>query len=258
VLRCGGRLFQNSKGSAATYKLSSVVTKIETFISHNWCVPRWKKYLCLALHFNAFTAVLVTLIVMLAFSMLSAFGFVPVVQLSERPVPEGFLIKFTCVPTFLGVLLLAPDFLRCWSRCNPICFLDKTCIHQEDKGIQRRGIQRLGAFLAHSDSMVIIYTDVYLTKLWTVYEVASFLALHSVEQMWVMPTLMPQIVVFGLVLFYLSGVIGFVLWSFTGFLYAIECAVQSVLGHVAEQQSTPALRRSVPALAPVSMRQIGL
>jgi len=62
-------------------------------------------------------------------------------------------------------------------------FLDKTCIHQEDKVLLRKGIEKLGAFLAVSKTMIVLYTDIYTLKLWTVYEVASFLVLHPLEAM---------------------------------------------------------------------------
>merc|ERR1719506_1574523 len=54
-------------------------------------------------------------------------------------------------------------------------FLDKTCIHQTDISLKRAGVLKLGAFLTSSSRMLILYSDVYLKKLWTVYEVACFL-----------------------------------------------------------------------------------
>ena len=57
-------------------------------------------------------------------------------------------------------------------------FLDKVCIHQVDKELQRKGIESLGGFLFHSWSMVVFYTPVYTTKVWTVYEMACFLSVH--------------------------------------------------------------------------------
>jgi len=72
-------------------------------------------------------------------------------------------------------------------------FLDKVCIHQTDKDIQRKGIEKLGAYLCNSERMVIVYTDVYLKKLWTIYEVAAFLCLHPVDKMVVIPALLPLV-----------------------------------------------------------------
>ncbi len=45
---------------------------------------------------------------------------------------------------------------------GPVVLLDKVCIHQTDKDIQRAEIERLGAFIHASDEMVVLYSDVYL------------------------------------------------------------------------------------------------
>merc|ERR1712194_760554 len=77
-------------------------------------------------------------------------------------------------------------------------FLDKTGIHQTDLERQRPGILKLGAFLRSSKHMVSLYTDVYLIKLWTVYEIACFLALHSVSNIIVVPTFQPIFILCGI------------------------------------------------------------
>merc|ERR1719353_1430690 len=69
-----------------------------------------------------------------------------------------------------------------WRLCltgwrGPSVFLDKTCIHQTDTDLQAAGIRKLGAFLRKSRTMVVLYGEEYLQKLWTVYEIASFLTL---------------------------------------------------------------------------------
>merc|ERR1719353_607782 len=76
-----------------------------------------------------------------------------------------------------------------WRLCvsgwhGPRVFLDKTCIHQTDHDLQAHGIRKLGAFQKRSRCMVILYGEEYLQKLWTVYEVASFLALRRDSPIW--------------------------------------------------------------------------
>mmetsp|Transcript_67137 Transcript_67137/g.140245 ORF Transcript_67137/g.140245 Transcript_67137/m.140245 type:complete len:433 (-) Transcript_67137:178-1476(-) len=70
------------------------------------------------------------------------------------------------------------DVFPSWAGDTKV-FLDKTCIHQEDPSVMRMGIERLGAFIMRSDQMVILYTELYLTKLWTIYEVAASLTLNG-------------------------------------------------------------------------------
>lgn len=59
--------------------------------------------------------------------------------------------------------------------------------------------------------MLVIYTDVYLTKLWTVYEVACFLSLHATSQMIVMPVHLPLVILGGVALIYVFALLAFVL-----------------------------------------------
>merc|ERR1719504_458999 len=70
-------------------------------------------------------------------------------------------------------------------------FLDKTCIHQTDINLQTAGIRKLGAFLRRSRCMVVLYGEQYLQKLWTVYELASFLTLCPGRKIWVIPVYFP-------------------------------------------------------------------
>jgi len=52
VLRRQGTIFRTSVGSASTYALSAKVGRIDAFISHNWSVARYLKFLSLADHFS--------------------------------------------------------------------------------------------------------------------------------------------------------------------------------------------------------------
>lgn len=227
ILRGQGRIFDDSSGSAATYELSHAVRKIDTFISHNWCVERRKKFCCLVLHFNFDTAAALTMVVMLALLVGTLLGAVPTVELRllSPPRRRGVCGKLLCAPFFWLVL----HFLRGVSlggRCrDPIVFLDKTCIHQADLSKQSQGIKKLGAFLCHSSSMLIIYTDVYFRKLWTVYEVASFLALHRASQMKVVPTILPAVILVGLATLYVATVLTTVIEICFGFVYTFRMAM---------------------------------
>merc|ERR1719491_1140816 len=97
-------------------------------------------------------------------------------------------------PIFLCTLCLGHDLRRYFGLRRRMVFLDKTCIHQEDKELQRSGILKLGAFLRSSSQMVVIYSDIYLTRLWTVYEVACFLALRPASQLVIVPTHQPAVI----------------------------------------------------------------
>jgi hypothetical protein len=95
----------------------------------------------------------------------------------------GDLRKTSAFPVFCVLLIFIRRFLSLVGHQGPIVFLDKTCICQDDAEIQRQGILKLGAFIAKSDKMLILYTDVYLQKLWTVYEVAAFLSTRDIKDL---------------------------------------------------------------------------
>merc|ERR1712241_696838 len=92
-----------------------------------------------------------------------------------------------CFPWFLCVLLFMRDVQHCFKREGPAAFVDALCINQETDDTKRRGIEKLGAFLKKSEKMVALYTDVYLLKLWTVFELASFLAIHNIKDLVILP-----------------------------------------------------------------------
>ena len=77
------------------------------------------------------------------------------------------LAVFTTIPVFSIVLFVAGDIVhRAACLRNPTIFLDKTCIHQTDALRKKAGIEKLGAFLFHSRRVLVLFTDLYLKKLW--------------------------------------------------------------------------------------------
>jgi len=82
VMRRRGHIFADSRGSASTYNLSESVRHLDAFISHNWSVPRFQKYLCLALHFNLRLAVVAAFLATAALGALNSLGLLPTVRLN--------------------------------------------------------------------------------------------------------------------------------------------------------------------------------
>jgi len=85
--------------------------------------------------------------------------------------------------------------------------------------VQRQGIEKLSAFLSNSEIMVALYTDTYLLKLWTVYEVASFLALRPIKCMKIVPVYQLFAYHNGLLVGYLNQMSTIVLRSYTTFAW---------------------------------------
>ena len=76
---------------------------------------------------------------------------------------------------FWSILL----FLHELRACAPqhLVFFDKVCIDQSDAAAIQEGIQNITAYLKHSSTLLVLLTDVYLKKIWTVFELTEFLAL---------------------------------------------------------------------------------
>lgn len=187
-LRGAGRLFVNSAGSSATYELSTQVLELDGFISHNWSVPRYAKFAALTFHFFFARAVAIAAVVMVGLGVLSFYRFVPLVHETEDQHQVGILGRLLSTPVFMLCLLGFADVSHLLGCRGPVCFLDKTCICQTDDEAKRTGIRKLGAFIANSQTMIVLFTDEYLKKLWTVYEVAAFLALHHAKDLCLVPT----------------------------------------------------------------------
>lgn len=182
VMRGGGRIFNSSKGQASTYALSKPVLRIQAFLSHNWAVGRWTKLWCLAYHFNARLAVVGACLVLFLCSLTGYFDVLPTYYWAGYH--RGYLGRVLTIPVVLIMAVFGRDLLLCFPCFRgPIVFLDKVCVHQTDMVLQQRAIIKLGAFLHVSDTMVVCYTDLYLTKLWTVYELASYLSLWHVSRL---------------------------------------------------------------------------
>jgi len=182
VLRRGGSILTGSAGSAADYQKSKCIKELDDFISHNWSVGRAPKFLALALHYNLVRAIIAAFTVGVAATALSV---------AVQP-KRAYYARICGQVTFLVVLLAGHELKQLLGLDRSRVFLDKLCIHQTDEKLKRQGIAALAGFLRHSHRMVIVYTDVYLCKLWTVYEVASFLTLHGdPSRMVIVPTIFP-------------------------------------------------------------------
>lgn len=232
VMQRGAVILDKGKGSSKTYDLSEVVSSIEFFLSHNWVVHRARKFLCLAMYFNlgpAVLAALATCVIMATAASLGTRIFVAKTPLSGTDSSLG-LIEHGCgctllmAPVLFIATLFGHDLRRLAGFRGCTMFLDKTCIHQTDKELQKEGICKLGAFLRSSRQMIVMYTDIYLTKLWTVYEVACFLSLQSNGHLIVVPTFQPVLVFGGTLVCYVSTVVTAALGNY-GPAFALASAI---------------------------------
>jgi len=177
-------------GDDLTYQLSHQVPALDIFLSHNWSVVRWKKFIALALYCNLQAATVAAFLCALLCFALQAADVLPLPitgldwvedkfdEKDRADAQVGVLTSLLTAPIFVITIFFKHDLFG-WLRGSPLVFLDKVCIHQTDQKLKEAGILKLGAFLASSSRMVILYSDLYVTKLWTMYEVACYLTTHT-------------------------------------------------------------------------------
>eukprot|EP00928_Gymnodinium_smaydae_P024245 TRINITY_DN19678_c0_g4_i1.p1 TRINITY_DN19678_c0_g4~~TRINITY_DN19678_c0_g4_i1.p1 ORF type:complete len:611 (-),score=84.33 TRINITY_DN19678_c0_g4_i1:193-2025(-) len=217
MLRDRARIMaDHDEWAARSYGFSSPVDHIDAFISHNWSTPRRQKFLTLAYHFNAIPAALAASAAALVALILTLLGVLPVFP-EHGELNLNRHVGFGC--QLLGTLVFVLTLLF-WHELGarlcckgPVVFLDKSCVHQTDMELKCKGILSLAAFLSYSWSMVVLYSDVYLKKLWTVYEIATFMLMFPQGNLHVRPVFFPRVVLSGIMLVVLIRILNAVVWS---------------------------------------------
>lgn len=202
VLKGGGFILRNSEGSADTYELSAGVPKIHSFISHNWSTPRYMKFAALAVHFNFNYAVLATCLALGFYVPLACLGYLPLIKMCKTH-PVGISCRLIGSGVFLFNILMWHEVARWFGWRGPSVFLDKVCIHQTNEVLKRRGVESLAAFLCKSECLVIVYADTYFRKLWTVYELATFLTMHPTRPIVILSPALCKMFLLGSMIFLL-------------------------------------------------------
>ena len=131
VLRRGGRIFENSEGTAESHDLSSEVDHIDTFVSHTWSTPRRKKFLPLSFHFCFLSAYATSWFIGLVVSVLGALRVLSFVGLESFQgldrVPNGPYGLCLCPLLFWLVVFFDADLVQVLPARERQVFLDKVC-----------------------------------------------------------------------------------------------------------------------------------
>ena len=75
------------------------------------------------------------------------------------------MIAFSTIGTIMG-FISSPFLPQC--RARDMSFVDVACIHQADEALMRQGIRSIGGFLSVSPELRILWSPVYLSRLWCV------------------------------------------------------------------------------------------
>ena len=141
----------------------------DTFISHDWKTSSWLKYASLLLFFNAKPAAVATLLVSVIGGILSYHY--EVLPPPRWAISIGYL-------TFAIFLFFWQSFRDIFRRPR-LAFLDKFTIPQEDEELKERCILGLAGFLTCSRQFLILWSELYIDRIWCIYELTSFMRLHG-------------------------------------------------------------------------------
>lgn len=168
---------------AALYARSRPVERLDAFVSHSWSSPGYQKYLSL----------LFAEVSRISLAAAAAGGFAVYLLQHRRQelLPGNFVVEAAFSPLFLLPQVTSPyEFLAAnllallsfaaapallTRRCY---FVDCLCIHQTDHDLKLRGIRHLGGFLSRSSKLVVLWDESYFRRLWCIYEIAVFKAVH--------------------------------------------------------------------------------
>lgn len=166
------------------------------FISHNWSVPRWKKFMALCMIWSGKRVLVSCCLVQVVCFVLVCAGALPLTPMISGEGQMSIWCSSASFLTFFVVFLFSSDVLQILGLKGYRTFLDKVCVDQSDEDKKRQGIGAITAFLYHSDAMVVLYSEMYLTRLWTVYELTTFLALKPDAQILVQPVILGPLAVY--------------------------------------------------------------
>eukprot|EP00931_Biecheleriopsis_adriatica_P001707 TRINITY_DN10214_c0_g1_i1.p1 TRINITY_DN10214_c0_g1~~TRINITY_DN10214_c0_g1_i1.p1 ORF type:complete len:557 (-),score=53.85 TRINITY_DN10214_c0_g1_i1:524-2194(-) len=244
VLKCGGRRLVRSNRKAQNYHVSEQVGTLAAFISHNWDVQRFPKFLALAIHYNGTVSLLLTLVLMIGIVVSDIAGLLPhwskTVGDERRQVGPWNVLLST--PIYWAIVSGKHDFARLLGLKGSYVFFDSMCINQEEDHSEeiltrRAGINAIPAIVSKSKAMVVVLTPLYLQKLWTTFELMCFMAhKDGTNHIHFEPAVLAKTAFWGSVYMYIAVVLG-VFYQYFGnaismpkFLFTIAIALIAILG----------------------------
>eukprot|EP00435_Cladocopium_sp_Y103_P013847 s3681_g3.t1 len=168
-----GKHFRTNHGVAqgrGDYELSQVTDHIDDFLSHDWKTSRFDKVLAMLWTFNCRAALVSSTLVSCLTGVLRIYANA---DLGNHwwPVCFGYL-------AYAFTLCFWQRMRSCFWKSRQV-FLDRLCISQEDEVLKRQGILGLPSFLHRSQRLTILWSSEWSSRLWCVFELATFLSRDS-------------------------------------------------------------------------------
>eukprot|EP00928_Gymnodinium_smaydae_P083915 TRINITY_DN67162_c0_g1_i1.p1 TRINITY_DN67162_c0_g1~~TRINITY_DN67162_c0_g1_i1.p1 ORF type:complete len:553 (-),score=55.89 TRINITY_DN67162_c0_g1_i1:184-1842(-) len=166
----------NAHVEASDFLKSKEVASLDDFISHDWASGRIQKTLALLMIYNSQAAMLSSIFVGMCLCALQSIDVLP---FYGHRLGHGMWCVFLCPLVFVVTLLSWQDVRAVCRMGTRKVFLDKYCINQKNPEKKKQGILGLGGFLNATERLVICWTPRYFTRLWCVFEIATWLYLDK-------------------------------------------------------------------------------
>eukprot|EP00929_Paragymnodinium_shiwhaense_P100049 TRINITY_DN62078_c0_g1_i2.p1 TRINITY_DN62078_c0_g1~~TRINITY_DN62078_c0_g1_i2.p1 ORF type:complete len:537 (-),score=53.36 TRINITY_DN62078_c0_g1_i2:5-1615(-) len=167
VLSGNGKHLASNIALKRDYHLSTSVSQIDDFLSHDWGTPRFAKLAALLFLYNHRVASVASLVAGVLAGFVGACYGVP------------FAARLLCPAVWLFVFVFGQRLKLAISCRSRRVFLDKLCIDQTDPRKKKASILGLAGFLRTSKRLVVLWSPRYFTRLWCAYELAAWCYLHS-------------------------------------------------------------------------------
>jgi len=179
LLASFGRVFyETSDRLSSTLRLeTSPSDKLDVFLSHVWASAPRARYIGLIWYYNARLASLISVVVVLVIlaSLSTVLGGRTWVWFEGVSLLTAQSLGALLGTILLFILLFSVHVIRRFFHFRePLFFMDRCCIEQEDHALKRSEIRMIPQIINKSSSMLILLTDNYFTRLWCCYEMAVF------------------------------------------------------------------------------------
>jgi len=181
-------VFRSHHGTDKHFNMSKPVKEIDDFFSHDWSSGRWQKVATMLFTYNLYPAFGVSsaTAATVAVAQSDLFAILPKLPSRERMV-GGEVKQFTpgvwctllCPIAFIFTLLMWQNVRSFVGMTPKLLFVDKCCINQIDATVKRKSILSIPGVLHRSQRLVICWTPRYFTRLWCVFEIATWKALQK-------------------------------------------------------------------------------
>lgn len=178
----------------SVYFMTLLSTKADAFLSHTWMDSAFLKYLALCYTLNLQHAVIAGWIAWFVIIL----GLLATHDWDVTSMGGLSSMKHLFLLGPAGVFFLAFFFAHTIIGNDKQWWLDKMCIHQTRDKWKLAAVHALPDFVATSDNLIMLWSEVYFSRLWCCCELATFLATHSaadiiVQPLWLAPWVLSTI-----------------------------------------------------------------